>query len=337
MKIQNFVRDNAYYSSLRDRDRTINAEDIDKQFSILQNFINSKIIAIVDGLDDNKLLGSTEPQDLECYLENIGDGNTRWSKIRLSLAGNSMTLAKLQKTTEGSILATNADRAFTSVPLLDRLQLLTASVNSVPSWEYIKNNHFSVRSISGIKVDYQTIGSEHLAPNVIGADIDDNSITEISIAAGAVTGPKIADGAIDDNKISPALLGRRNNAAVWGNRSINAANLRSLSLNELFTIKLFFGADIAASVNNLPTELLNKITRIIPDNGIELGANAKIYPQYHIADGAIELRHIKLQSFSFANLRPVPPPQAVNWAGLNFQFLRTKHLSPRLKNLIGLN
>lgn len=343
MKIQNFVRDNAYYSVLRDRDRTINAEDIDKQFTILQKFINTKVIPVVDGLTDTRLAGSTEPSDLECPLQNIGDKNTRWSKFNLdSLVNNSLPWAKLRKAPEGCILATDSNGVFTTIGLDDRFQVLTSHINALPSWEYLKNNHFAPRSIEGSTVDYHAIGIEHIAEGVIGADIDDNSIQTSHIADNAVTGSKIADGAIDDSKIDPALLARRNAGANFANRSINASHLRNNSINDIFAMSLFFGS-FAPNTNrlNIDATLVQKITQIIPDNGIELAPSAKIYPQYHIADGAIQLRHIKLQSFSFTNLYP-DSSLSLNefregaYYAVGSQFLRTDHLAPRLKQLIGL-
>lgn len=339
MKLQNFVRDNAYYSVLRDRDRTINAEDLDKQFTILQKFINTKVIPVVDGLTDTKLAGSKEPSDLECYLQNIGDKNTRWSKIRLDgLEEEALPRSALQKALEGCTLATGANGVFTTVALDDTYQFFTSRIGSLPSWEFLQNNHFALRSIDGSKVDYQTIGVEHLAEGVIGDDIDDNSIQNPYIAEGAVTGAKIAIGAIDDSKIDPELIARRNADANFADRSINAAHLRNNTLNDIFAMSLFFGS-FAPNANTLTVDatLLQKITQIIPDNGIELAPTAKIYPQYHIADTSIQLRHIKLQSFSFTNLHPNPATVSGDEGYYNYlQFLLTEHLSPRLKQLIGL-
>lgn len=335
MKLQQFVRDNAYYSALRDRGRTINAEDVDLQFNNLQNFINTKILPIIDGLSDQRLSGSKNLEDLECYLENIGDKNTRWTKPRFnSLTDHSLSWQKLLKARPGSVLASRNDRSFVTVELNRPYQLLTSNINDAPFWSFIKNDHFGNRSIDGSKVDYQTYGKEHLAKDVLGEDIDDNSINTPHIQDNAVTGPKIGLKAIDDSKISQAILNIRNNNAILGNKSINEIHLKQNVLDANQTIRLFFGSPIANNVLNIKDSLVKKITQLIPNNGISVSNFVRIYPQYHIANESIQLRHIKLQSFSFANLNP----------NFNFnsyynytQFLSTNHLSPKLKQSIGLN
>jgi len=76
MSIDQFTRDAAYFQSRRDSGMLLNAEDLDFQFNNLIDYLNTKIVPIINNFIQGEFIGVNNPALSDACLLNIGDGNT---------------------------------------------------------------------------------------------------------------------------------------------------------------------------------------------------------------------------------------------------------------------
>jgi len=214
MTLNPFNRDTAYFQSMRDRGMMMNAEDFDFQFNNLINYLNEKIVPLVNRLNVKEIPG-TDAADT--FLFNVGDGTTQWLKVNSNLIPDfTIPLSKLNNSelhlfddALGSVLATNNSKIFTATEPTAIDQVLTSRQNNTPIWRLIETGDILDRSIIGSKIAFQSIGVEHLSPLVVSDYIPVNSILNRHILDGNITGEKLEDGSIIARAIAPDLLQER--------------------------------------------------------------------------------------------------------------------------------
>jgi hypothetical protein len=214
MALNPFNRDTAYFQSMRDRGMMMNAEDFDFQFNSLADYLNNKIVPLVNTLKAEEIPGTDET---DTFLLNVGDGTTKWVKVNSNnIADFTIPLSKLSSFEAdlfggalGSVLATNSGKVFTATEPTAEDQVLASRQNNTPIWRFIETGDILDASIIGSKIAFQSIGVEHLSPLVVSNYIPLNSILNRHILDGNITGEKLEDGSIIARTIALDLLQER--------------------------------------------------------------------------------------------------------------------------------
>lgn len=212
MSIKPFIRDTAFFQSLRDRNMPIRANDLDDQFNNISDYVNKKIVPIIDILAGKQIPGILGNADM--FLKNVGDGTTIFDRIIINnLEDYTIGLNKLSNTDVGSILATGNDNSFARIMPLASNQILSATLGNAPVWKQVSGNNFANNTIQGNKVDFNIITANHLAADVFGQPLANNSISEQHFIDGTIGDARTYGvGAITSAKITQTLTTQRNNA-----------------------------------------------------------------------------------------------------------------------------
>jgi hypothetical protein len=308
MSFSAFIRDTAYFQIRRDQQMVMNAEDFDLQFNKIINYINTKIVPIVNNLGGNNIAGTNEPNTANTFLRNIGDGTTEWSPINNNAINDySIAFSKIIRTPAnaiGSIFATGADRAFRLVVPTAENQTLIARNNNLPAWQKLKAENFFDRTIDGTKIAYQAIGLEHLSAQVTGRGVEDNAVLERHVADQVITSTQIVDGALVASKIKQDILDARKNNF----NSVNFVNfipdnaIENRHITNGILDNLAFSTQtnfVIADTNNINEYAFtpdmiedNTLTaQIVAARGLQLSTSA-------IMNGAVEPKHMIANSLS---------------------------------------
>lgn len=214
MALNPFNRDTAYFQSMRDRGMMMNAEDFDFQFNNLVDYLNNKIVPLVNRLNAKEIPGTNET---DTFLLNVGDGTTKWTKVNSNLIADfSVPISKLSNSelhlfddALGSVLATNNSKVFTATEPTAINQVLASRQNNTPIWRLIETGDILNQSITGNKLGLLSIDPAQLSGEVIGGNIHPNTILNRHILDGNITGDKLQDGAIVERSIHYQLVNER--------------------------------------------------------------------------------------------------------------------------------
>jgi hypothetical protein len=77
MAIDSFKRINNYFDSFT----MLKAASLDSQFNMIGEYLNHKVLPILNSLVTDSVPGSANPADANKFLQNIGDGTTKWTRI----------------------------------------------------------------------------------------------------------------------------------------------------------------------------------------------------------------------------------------------------------------
>ena len=329
MSINPFNRDTAYFQIMRDRSMMINAEDLDFQFNNLTDYLNKKIVPLVNGLIAREIKGVNDPNLVGACLLNIGDGTTKWTKVNTNvIADYSIPLSKFTNYNYsffseniGSILATDNSKVFMPITPLESDNVLLSRLNSSPIWRKIETGDILNRSIAGINIALNSIGLEHLSPELIGIDVIADSILTNFIKDASISGNKLLDGSITENKISADLINERKANVANNNNFIIADNALE---NRHFNVQSIAANSVAnegSSYLGVPMQCVQVRSKecfddlvnytFTSDNIIDGSIDAAtivgwITAEEFIEDGAIENRHIENYSVSLHYVNKVP-------------------------------
>ena len=212
MTLNPFIRDSAYFQIMRDRSMMINAEDLDFQFNNLVEYLNKKIIPLIDTLEAREIPGVDDVNLANFFLLNIGDGSTKWTAINTNYLNNfSIPLSKIQGDIRniGSVIATDNSNSFSAATPLFEEEVLISRINNRPIWRKIESGDIENQSITGDKIGLMSIGIEHLDPTLLGTNLTPNSIITNFILNNNITGTKLADNSIVESKINRNLIHER--------------------------------------------------------------------------------------------------------------------------------
>ena len=314
MSIKPFIRDTAFFQSLRDRNMPIRANDLDTQFNDISNYINKKIAPIIDILADKQIPGVNGNADM--FLKNVGDGTTIFDRIIVNnLEDYTIGLNKLNNTDVGSIIATGNDNSFARIMPLASSQILSATLGNAPVWKQVSGNNFANNTIQGNKVDFNIITANHLANDVFGQPLANNSISEQHFIDNTIGDARTYGvGAVTNAKISQILTTQRNIAIAQ-----NTINNQGRLVINVIPARCFVAAQIQER------HLVTRDTAI-PNEGV--------LPPFKSANSVLNtfgkwsIYSTKIQSnFVVNGITPV-----VNQNDLKKRFLsgsiETRHMSP---------
>lgn len=367
MSIQNFVRDSSFFSNLRDRNRSISASDLDYQFASFENFLNNKISSEVDALEVGVISGSTDADDKNKFLKNVGDGNTSWSTMDFSfITQNSMPLVKIEPGNNGSVLISNRDSEFDYVRAVGFDAPLISDIVDTSYFDYLESSNFDTESITSEKIDVNTIDGSLLDDDLIGNDLTDDTIETFHIFDNSVSGDKCIDSIINEDLIGDDLrVFLKANANIEDN-SIDSDNFASQSISSAQFADLIFSGQISGPnpfapyrfagtyPSSAPNPEMTFLREIFPLKSVSIpngtasqgdGSGVKfdafLFNEL-MSNNSLEPRHFKDHSYDMAtygNLSDkwlVTGGRPISSLGYTEQSLKIRHLSPELKRLINL-
>lgn len=213
MPIKAFKRVDNYFSGFK----TLKANALDGQFNMIGQYLNTEAVKLLNQLSADKIPGSANPADANKFLQNVGDGTTKWGVINNdSFANYDLPLAKLIKTNIGSILASNQSEQIEPVSATSNEQSLVSRNNDTPIWQSITGESIADRSITGESIADGTITNRNLPAYLIENIIVENSITGDKFQNESITNQKIANNTLAEQKLSSSLV-ESFPTAVWSN------------------------------------------------------------------------------------------------------------------------
>ena len=202
MSIDQFTRDAAYFQTMRDRSMMINAEDLDFQFNNLTDYLNTKIVPIINTFIQAEFIGVNNAAFAGACLLNIGDGNVKWDKINANIIPDySIPRAKFTPVTPFSIIATTQNRNWTPLPSNLNDSILFSRNARSPVWRKVATGDIADKTLIGGHIALGAIKIEHLgaslrealfaAPKVIlNEAIAEAQITEANLQDNSITAEK---------------------------------------------------------------------------------------------------------------------------------------------------
>lgn len=331
MSIDQFTRDAAYFQVMRDRAMMINAEDLDFQFNNIVEYLNTKIIPIIDDYEAEEFIGVDNTNLAGACLLNVGDGNVRWEKINTNILPDySIPLSKFAVVNPFSIVVTTQNKNWIPLPSNLNDSILFSRNARSPVWRKVATGDIENKTLIGGHIALGAVKIEHLeaglrevllaAPRMIlNENITEAQITEANLQDNSLPAAKIAQ---------QLLTTRQNNITAWNfvwrdnsieNRHIadqtilGGAGLASVpvSTNEVYTGFKYNGLQVRTSINaddsayytftsdNIIDESITE-TLIGPTSGV--GFYSRLLNEYQFENGAIEPRHIQNQSVWLAGV-----------------------------------
>ena len=202
MAINPFKRITNYFATSPE----IKANSIDLQFNMIANYLNSKILPILNNLNEGRIAGSLNPADANKFLQNVGDGNIKWISIgNDAFANNSLALSKLTRSNPSSVLSASVDQVIKAVSPTENNQTLVSRVNDAPVWKKLTANNLEDRTIVARNVQLGSINNQNLPAYLLQTLIVDNWVGNDRFMDNSITTAKIEDNSLTAEKLSPAL------------------------------------------------------------------------------------------------------------------------------------
>ena len=270
MPIDNFRRVANYFNT----SNTLKAGGVDSQFNLISDYLDNKVVPILNKLISDSIPGSVNPADINKFLQNVGDGTTTWSAINSdSIADGGLAFSKLARANPGSILASGANQILRAVTPTETNQVLVSVANDAPIWRKLVDADIEERSIKANHIAPNSIRGFNVAPNVLNTQLINNTIDNAKLKDRSIKTVHLQNGFATDAKFSNSTLIRY----TYG-------TIRPDWLPDWFIMsdKIEDGSIHLASMK--------------PDN-INLGVN-------HIKDNAFTFAHIADQQISSGHITP---------------------------------
>ncbi|UXM65489.1 hypothetical protein [Megaira polyxenophila phage MAnkyphage_25.80] len=204
MSIDQFTRDAAYFQSRRDSGMLLNAEDMDFQFNNLIDYLNTKIVPIINNFIQEEFIGVNNPALANACLLNIGDGNVGWEKINSNIFPDySIPLSKFTAISPNCIVWAGNDGRF-GYNVASNLNdgILFSRTNTTSVWRKVATGDIANKTLIGGHIALGAIKIEHLgqslrealfaAPRVIlNENIAEAQITEANLQNNSLTAEKL--------------------------------------------------------------------------------------------------------------------------------------------------
>jgi hypothetical protein len=329
-----YSRDSAYFQSIRDRGMTIAYKPLDISFNNMVDYLNKKLLPVVNTLADKKAVGIFGHEG--SFLRNIGDGTTVFDFIRGSdIARHSLGLNKIEKQTKYSVIASDNNEILRSITPTSENQVLLVDRTLVPRWEKLKHSHFEDSAIEDEKVAVGTLSVRHLTAGIIGKPLTANSIITSYIQNNNIPLNKIANNSFTNTKISVALM----NTRVQG-RELQFKDkcfvTRTIANNSV-DIKQVFFSEPSRNSNIKLTKLYGILSPAnIPLNAIELkkvnSPHTEVkFDVYKQMDSSILPSKIKAGSLHLPSIRNA----FSGWRNITNNLVLSKNnLSPEIKAIL---
>jgi hypothetical protein len=317
MSIDQFTRDAAYFQTMRDRSMMINAEDLDFQFNNLVDYLNTKIVPIINTFIQAEFIGVNNAALAGACLLNIGDGNTKWERINSNIFPDySIARTKFTPVTPFSIIATSSGSNWVPVATNLNGSILFSRNKKTPIWRKVATGDITNKTLIGGHIALGAIKIEHLgvglrealfaAPKVIlNEAIAEAQITEANLQDNSITADKI-----DTNLLQARQNGITNWNFAWRDNSIENRHIADGTLIGgqgldsvptangpkymcLQTRYSAAGTDDNANYTFTPDNIIDESitdTLIGPTPGV--GFYTRQLNEYQFENGAIESKHI---------------------------------------------
>lgn len=189
MPIDPFRRSANYFGSKI----KIRSSDVDSQFNNTVSFINNKLLPVINNLIYRQFIGTDNPALQNAFLTNAGDGATKWDFIKpKSFLYNGLSLIKIEKAIDNSILASDSVGNYKYVTPLEENQTLKSVLGNSPVFGKITSSCFEVRSILGRHVALGSVEAENITEDTYS--ILDNSILNVKFSDNSITMNVLQDG-----------------------------------------------------------------------------------------------------------------------------------------------
>jgi hypothetical protein len=329
MSIDQFTRDAAYFQSRRDSGMLLNAEDLDFQFNNLIDYLNTKIVPIINNFIGKEFVGVANPALENACLLNIGDGNTKWQKIDSNIFPDySIARTKFAPVTPFSIIASTSGSNWGPVATKLNDSILFSRNKKIPIWRKVATGDIANKTLIGGHIALEAIKIEHLGAGLREALFAaPRVILNEAIAEAQITEANLQDNSITAEKIDPALLQTRQNGITnwnfaWRDDSIENRHIADQVLiggqgldsvptaegPKYICLQIRYSApntDDNANYTFTPDNIIDESitdTLIGPTPG--WGFYTRLLTEYQFENGAIEPRHIQDHSFWLAGIGP---------------------------------
>lgn len=185
-----FVRNRNQFKILSKSVKTFRTSDLYKEFVDLGNYFNNILKTELEKILNISLV--TVPDK---FLINVGDGNIAWVNIIDVIEDNSISLNKLQKIPNNSVLCSNDAGDIIPVQCTIDYGILFARYQDTHIWRKLLNEDILDQSITGTQID--TLEQINLADDVTDNFITDNLLETVHITDNTFSSAKIIDGTLD--------------------------------------------------------------------------------------------------------------------------------------------
>lgn len=322
MSIDQFTRDAAYFQVMRDRSMMINAEDLDLQFNNLADYLNNKIVPIINNFAGGQFIGVNNPALAGAGLLNVGDGTTKWESINSNIFPDySIPLSKFATISPNSIVWAGNDRRF-GYNVASNLNdgILFSRSNATSVWRKVATGDIQNKTLIGGHIALGAVKIEHLGDGLREALFAaPRMILNENIAEAQITEGNLQDNSLSAEKLDPTLLTARQNGITawnfaWRDNSIENRHIADQvliggqGLNSVPTangpkyvcLQIRYSApntddnaNYTFTSDNIIDESITE-TLIGPTPGV--GFYSRLLNEYQFENGAIEPRHIQNQS-----------------------------------------
>jgi hypothetical protein len=318
MSIDQFTRDAAYFQVMRDRSMMINAEDLDLQFNNMVDYLNTKIVPIINNFVQGQFIGVNNPALAGACLLNVGDGTTKWESVNSNIFPDySIARAKFSLVTPFSIIATTQNRNWVPLPSNLNDSILFSRNARSPVWRKVNTGDIADKTLTGGHIALGAIKIEHLGDGLREALFAaPRMILNENIAEAQITEGNLQDNSLSAEKLDPTLLTARQNGITawnfaWRDNSIenrHIANQVLIGGQGLDSVPTANGpkyvclqirysapntddnANYTFTSDNIIDESITE-TLIGPTPGV--GFYSRLLNEYQFENGAIEPRHIQ--------------------------------------------
>ena len=298
--LREYIRDTAFFQSVRDRNIPITAKELDLEFNNVISYINKKIKPLVETLANKQIPGIADNAGM--FLQNVGDGTTRFARVDSSTIPNySLSLQKFANITPSSVIASANNNIFISVASLLNNQILSSRIGNIPVWKLAGAENFENNTIPSGKIALATLTANHLAPGIIGRPLDVNSVEARHIQDGIFTANYLQERIFDNTRISNALMGTRAADLIFKDNSIVARHIPDSSIN----YQLITNRGQLMSLNKIPNNSVvypatgdwhSSVKKQRPDgswppgtNPFDQTSNQGAFMAYHIQNGSFDI------------------------------------------------
>ncbi|WPX99517.1 hypothetical protein Megpolyxen_01408 [Candidatus Megaera polyxenophila] len=331
MSIDQFTRDAAYFQTRRDSGMLLNAEDLDFQFNNLIDYLNTKIVPIINNFIGKEFVGVANPALENACLLNIGDGNTKWQKIDSNIFSDySIARTKFTPVTPFSIIATNLNSNWGPVTTRLNDSILFSRNKKTPIWRKVATGDIANKTLIGGHIALGAIKIEHLGQGLREALFAaPKVILNENIAEAQITEANLQDNSITADKIDTTLLQTRQNGITnwnfnWRVNSIENRHIADRTIlggygpasipvptTEVYTGFKYNGLQVRTSIDadddiyytftsdNIIDE---SITEALFGPSPGWGYYTRILAESQFDTGAIESRHITDQTVALAGM-----------------------------------
>jgi len=178
MPIDKFARITGYFAH---RD-SVSANDLDDQFNDIIDYLNQKVVPILNALTNETVPGSDNPIDAGKFRKNIGDTTTEWSFFgNDSIQEQSLALVKIAKANQGSVLIGDANQRPRAIAPNEANQVLLANGVGVPTWSKLTGDNLENRTLGANHILAGSITAINVAQNVLDTQLLNDTVTNIKL------------------------------------------------------------------------------------------------------------------------------------------------------------